>query len=575
IIADDDGGGAICNYESGAVVTDCEFRENTSNGYGGAVLNRRSEAVLSGCIFANNSSEHAGGAVINRASNAVIRNCVFVENRAWLWGGAIQNEDRSKPKLIGCVFTGNRVTDGQSQGGGVCSQYGDRPVLVNCVFSGNRAWQGGGMYGYGGSAELLNCTFSGNRAVRGGGLYCRMEDTKLWNCIVRGNTAEKGSELYFAYFEKEATLEIRYTDIRRSENHVAFEPFNTLIWGEGNIDEDPMFAAPGHWTDGGEWVDGDYRLSAGSPCINAGDPASEFEADATDAAGMPRVIGERVEMGAYEFNHRPVADAGRDRTVAVGPGGKAKVRLDGTGSYDADGQELTYRWRWRVGERDFAATGGDGIINMLDFAAIAGRWLDAEAPARSALMRDGGADVEEPGIAALTDAWLSTPESANWNPRLDVAPEGARPVIELPVGRHVIQLIVSDGYEDSEPDEVVITVVAPMEAELEVLPEEIWRSDPRQPDVLAIVDLPPGVGKEQVNGDKPLVMSPGTVEAVEQYVFQTTEWGRVRTTIYAFFEKARLMRAIRENGPVVLGVTGELKNGRPFYGVDVVTIRER
>ncbi len=549
IISDDDGGGAMCNYESVAVVTDCEFRENTSNGYGGAMLNVRSDTVVQGCIF--------------------------IENQAVQGGGAVYSESYSNPELVRCVFSGNRVTEGNSRGGAVFNSYREEARAVSCVFVGNDAPWGGGIYSCVGSLELVNCTLSGNKAVKGGGIHSRMADLRLINCVVYWNTAEKGSELYFGYFEKEATLEIAYTDIRRSEDHVAFEPFNKLIWGEGNIDADPLFAAPGHWTDGGEWVDGDYRLSAGSPCINAGDPASEFEPDATDAAGLPRVIGERVEMGAYEFNHRPVADAGRDRTVAAGPGGKARVRLDGTGSYDADGQELTYRWRWRVGERDFAATGGDGIINMLDFATIAGRWLEAEAPARAALMRNSGVGVEDVDIASVTEAWLSTPESANWNPRLDVAPEGARPVIELSVGRHVIRLVVNDGYEDSEPDEVVITVASPMEAELEVLPEEILRGDPRQPDVLAIVDLPPGVGKEQVNGDKALVMSPGAVEAAEQYVFQTTEWGRVRTTIYAFFEKARLMRAIRENGPVVLEVTGELKNGRPFYGVDVVTIRGR
>jgi predicted outer membrane repeat protein len=80
----------------------------------------------------------------------------------------------------------------------------------------------------------------------------------------------------------------------------------------------------------------DYHLLPDSPCINRGDPYYPFDPNETDLDGKPRVIGGRIDMGAYEFNHIPVADAGLDRTVEAQAPWGATVTLDGSGSSDAD-----------------------------------------------------------------------------------------------------------------------------------------------------------------------------------------------------------------------------------------------
>jgi hypothetical protein len=85
-----------------------------------------------------------------------------------------------------------------------------------------------------------------------------------------------------------------------------------------------------------EEVKPDYHLLPGSPCINKGDPVYIAAPDETDLDGKPRVIAGRIDMGAYEFNNNPVADAGQDQTVEAQAPWGVTVTLDGSGSSDAD-----------------------------------------------------------------------------------------------------------------------------------------------------------------------------------------------------------------------------------------------
>lgn len=72
---------------------------------------------------------------------------------------------------------------------------------------------------------------------------------------------------------------------------------NALVWGEGNIDEDPRF-------------DPELRLTESSPCIEQGAPHYALDGE-QDLQGAPRYFDSdgdgvaRADMGANEFQIVP------------------------------------------------------------------------------------------------------------------------------------------------------------------------------------------------------------------------------------------------------------------------------
>jgi hypothetical protein len=63
-------------------------------------------------------------------------------------------------------------------------------------------------------------------------------------------------------------------------------------------------------------------------------------------------------------NQTPVAVAGPDQTVYAWIDGIADVNLDGSASYDDDGDELTYHWSWQIGSSIYEANGVSPTIEL-------------------------------------------------------------------------------------------------------------------------------------------------------------------------------------------------------------------
>jgi hypothetical protein len=137
--------------------------------------------------------------------------------------------------------------------------------LNNCLLVGND----GGRFGGGACHCTLNqCTVVGNFANWGGGV----DQIAVTNCIVYGNTAD-----YTNPNTRDSILDHCCTETDE---------------GPGCITNAPLFVDP---------AGGDFRLSANSPCINAGNH-SAFTLG-VDLDFNPRLKGGTVDIGAYEFQN--------------------------------------------------------------------------------------------------------------------------------------------------------------------------------------------------------------------------------------------------------------------------------
>ena len=147
------------------------------------------------------------------------------------------------------------------------------------------------------------------------------------------------------------------------------------------------------------------------------------------------------------------------------------------------------------------------------------------------------------------------------------------PNVLLGLGEHVIDLIVNDGMEDSEPNSCVVTVVEAMQAEARILPRFLNRTRHGRY-VIGWLMLPEGVGVDDVNHDEPLLLLVGDteIEAQRQFVLPGRRRHGGRASIFAFFDAEALLEAVGENGNIEMMLATRLMSGQAVYGTDQVRI---
>ena len=246
----DDGGGGMNNHNGSPSVTNCWFTGNASFADGGGIRNwGDSKPVIMNCTFTGNSSGQEGGGIMNGpGSGSKVINCIFTENMAGEDGGGMYNNETVYTLVMNCTFIRNSVK-----------------------------LTGGGMYNVNHSIPfVINCTFSGNSAAKAGGSICNNNsNVTLTNCILWNNSAPMDSEIH---------------NMGDSQALVSYCNITGGLDGEGNMDKDPLFA------------DNDLRLSAGSPCIDAGNNEAVPADILTDLDGNPRIINAVVDLGAFEHS---------------------------------------------------------------------------------------------------------------------------------------------------------------------------------------------------------------------------------------------------------------------------------
>ncbi len=215
-------------------------------------------------------------------------------------GGGIAVSRLSRPTLVNNIITGNSA----NSGGGIGLER-STALIANNVIYGNRAiGLGGGVVGLVGHTEpirLVNNTIVGNQSTDGGGVLGYAAALEMTNCIVVDNIAR--------------TPEIWWIQIVPTVTH-------SLVgggWpGAGNLEGDPMFCNASA---------GDFRLQAGSICIDAGRNEIPTIKKRTIGGGERLLDGDMdeidvVDIGAYEV---AVEIAARYGTVQGAEGGLADV----------------------------------------------------------------------------------------------------------------------------------------------------------------------------------------------------------------------------------------------------------
>jgi len=296
-ISNNTGGGISWWAEGILTVTDC----NISNNEGCGISSEQNGTLrVANCDISNNYSS----GVSCREGSLTITNCTITGNTGhgsmWGMGGGIWWFGGDKAIITGCKIAGNQA---YAAGGVFCL---GESIIENCIISNNLATHtngGGGGVVCQGNTEIKNSTLCSNSSEKyGGGIWVSDGYCSITNCILWGNTANQGNQIFAGspYSPTQGTVTVTYSDIQSGQDDVYVAAGCDLIWGSGNIDADPCFVQVGYWDSNSVWIEGDYHLLEGSPCINAGDPNYIAQAGETDLDGVPRVLSGRIDMGAYE-----------------------------------------------------------------------------------------------------------------------------------------------------------------------------------------------------------------------------------------------------------------------------------
>lgn len=255
------------------------------------------------CLIADNSAHHVGGFRIFRCKKPLVLSNTIVRGNiveAWTAGGTISQQ--SQGHVYNCLFSDNHaatVDVGATSGGlGIASL--DTKVDVNY------------------------CTFVGNSAGRGGGLQ-----------VYRGANTIVSNSIFWDNYPAQLTLSsvldtlpckltLNYNDIQYGSDSINItDTVSTLVYGEGNMDKDPLFM---------DASQADYHLMDTSPAIGAGKDSIEVEgmwmiSPPFDMEGNPRPnpSGSRPDLGAFE-------------NIKAWPVGIAEHPMDQSGEFE----ELTY-----------------------------------------------------------------------------------------------------------------------------------------------------------------------------------------------------------------------------------------
>src|SRR5215207_6035360 len=244
---------------------------------GGAIAGYACILLLDRVHVTGNAPESDGGGIYLEDGHLRIRNSAISYNFASGCGGINVGGSSSTLQVVNSTISGNWATSGDGAGGGVCTAA---------------------------SAVFRNVTISGNQASHGGGIFQGANTLSLVNTIVSGNTAGSFPEIFL---QGGTVNSAGYNLIGDSAGDAASTSLPIMFQATDILDTPPMLFPLGDY--GGPTPT--HAVQPGSPLIDAGRQAFAIDLDGlplqTDqrGSGFPRLVGNGVDMGAFEVQAPP------------------------------------------------------------------------------------------------------------------------------------------------------------------------------------------------------------------------------------------------------------------------------
>lgn len=310
------GGGIFCYRNSEPAMDNVTIDNNNADELGGGLYCYASSPVIENSVISNNvAKDDNGGGVYTIYSQLSLSNTIISGNKAKLNGGGITLEEsditvekteidsntaqkgagiyciKSNPTINNSVISNNVSED---IGGAIYCYKNSAPLFSNTKIINNSAEnEGGALYSYTSIPMFNKVTFYGNEALKGGAVYSVYSTPYLLNSVLWNNSPQ---EIY-SYSNTSSlfpdSILVAYCDVENGLSGVK-STLGSIIWLEGNIDEDPLFVDP---------ENNDFQLDEDSPIIDAGVSYFEFKNSVLINLTKNDYIGNAPDMGATESSY--------------------------------------------------------------------------------------------------------------------------------------------------------------------------------------------------------------------------------------------------------------------------------